>query len=179
LQDIPHDHLSAKDAELSGIVNSPAAELAEEMLDEINGEQAHHTHVPTENEIVDNGKKKKKPKKKDAKETFKEELQEYLDLHIPEPMSSSDYEEELEKWIHGHGHKHGKLLTPGPHFPRHMQKELKHHHHRVNDENEMSDRLRYNINYMPVPPKSNHRANDIPSLAEEVQNGQGMEPSNG
>ena len=67
------------------------------MLNEINGEQAHHTHDPMENEIVDNGKKKKKPKKKDAKETFKEELQEYLDLHIPEPMSSSDYEEELEK----------------------------------------------------------------------------------
>ena len=44
------------------------------MLNEMNGEQVHHTHEPMENEIVDNGKKKKKPKKKDTKETFKEEL---------------------------------------------------------------------------------------------------------
>ena len=131
----------------------------------------HPAHASMENGSLDNGKKKKKPKKKDTKETFKEELQEYLEMHIPEPMSSSDYEEELGKWIQGH-HGHGKTLTPGPHFPKHMHKELKHHqhHHKANDENEMSDRLRYNINYMPVPPinKSKRRANDIAPIIEEV-----------
>ena len=63
-------------------------------------------------------------------------------------MSESDYEEELEGWIAGHEHRHEHVLTPGPHFPRHMHAHMRHHGHSRNDENEMSDRLRYNINYM-------------------------------
>ena len=91
-------------------------------------------------------------------------------MHTPEPMSSSDYEEELGKWIQSHEHKHGKTLTPGPHFPKHMHKDLKKRHHKANDENEVSERLKYNINYMPVPPspRSNRRANDIIPFPEDV-----------
>ena len=99
LQDIPHDYLSAEDAAWSDMANSPAAGLAEEFLGELNGNQEHPHHVSMENGSLDNGKKKKKPKKKGAKETFKEELEEYIQMHTPEPMSSSDYEEELGKWI--------------------------------------------------------------------------------
>ena len=65
-------------------------------------------------------------------------------------MSESDFEEEMEGWIEGHRHGHSHVLTPGPHMPRHMHAHMKHggHRHSRNDENEMSDRLRYNINYM-------------------------------
>ena len=59
----------------------------------------HQHHDSIENGSLDNGRKRKKPKKKDEKEAFKEELEEYIQMHTPQPMSSSDYEEELGKWI--------------------------------------------------------------------------------
>ena len=38
LQDIPHDFLSAEEVEWNDMANSPATELAEDFLHEINGE---------------------------------------------------------------------------------------------------------------------------------------------
>jgi len=81
--------------------------------------------------------------------------------------------------------KHGKVLTPGPHFPRHMHHELTHghvpkpHRHFRNDDNEVSDRLRFNINYMEVP-QAHHgsaHSNDIFDLPNTIEEDNDMEPN--
>ena len=104
-------------------------------------------------------------------------MTEWIDEHTPEPMSSSEYESDLEGWIASKS-GHGKVLTPGPHFPRHMHKHMTHdhgnnrHRHSRNSENEMSDRLRFNINYMEVPQRYNGftQSNDILMDQQELAN---------
>ena len=107
-------------------------------------------------------------KKADQKKLFKEELTEWIDEHTPVPDSTSE-----EGWVSE------DTLTPGPHFPKHMHKEVLHersHHGRskhFRNDPEVSDRLRFNINYMEVPPAyngvPNHRNDifDLPNLIEE------------